>query len=91
MIISAHRPETGDRRRTFGLTDHRSQITESPTKARMETTSDAAAVVVARVLLPDDANPAGNVHGGTTLRIMEEAGMIAATRHMSAAAAAAEV
>ena len=57
----------------------------------METTSDAAAVVVARVLLPDDANPAGNVHGGTTLRIMEEAGMIAATRHMSAAAASAEV
>lgn len=39
--------------------------------------------VVARLLLPDDANPAGNVHGGTILRLMEEAGMIAAMRHMS--------
>lgn len=40
-------------------------------------------IVVARLLLPDDANIAGNVHGGTTLKLMEEAGMIAATRHMS--------
>lgn len=38
--------------------------------------------VIARVLLPDDANPAGNVHGGTILRLMEEAGMIAATRYI---------
>jgi len=40
--------------------------------------------VVARVLLPDDANPAGNVHGGTILRLMEEAGMIAAMRYLVA-------
>lgn len=49
------------------------------------TLSNAAArscPVVARVLLPDDANPVGNVHGGTTLKLMEEAGMIAATRHI---------
>jgi acyl-coenzyme A thioesterase 7 len=46
-------------------------------------------VVVSRLLLPDDANPAGNVHGGTTLRLMEEAGMIAATRHIMSASAAA--
>ena len=38
-------------------------------------------IVVARVLLPDDANTAGNVHGGTTLKMMEEAGMIYATRY----------
>ena len=25
-----------------------------------------------RVMLPDDANPAGNVHGGTILKLMEE-------------------
>lgn len=46
----------------------------------------AAALVVARLLLPNDANPSGNVHGGTTLRLMEEAGMIAAARHMSSKA-----
>ena len=40
-------------------------------------------IVVARVLLPDDANVAGNVHGGTTLKLMEEAGMIAASRYVN--------
>eukprot|EP00579_Thalassiosira_antarctica_P000743 CAMPEP_0201874182 /NCGR_PEP_ID=MMETSP0902-20130614/6507_1 /ASSEMBLY_ACC=CAM_ASM_000551 /TAXON_ID=420261 /ORGANISM="Thalassiosira antarctica, Strain CCMP982" /LENGTH=371 /DNA_ID=CAMNT_0048400993 /DNA_START=108 /DNA_END=1223 /DNA_ORIENTATION=- len=53
----------------------------------MTSTNAAAAVVVARLLLPDDANPVGNVHGGTTLKLMEEAGMIAATRHMSSSEA----
>mmetsp|Transcript_17844 Transcript_17844/g.33289 ORF Transcript_17844/g.33289 Transcript_17844/m.33289 type:complete len:367 (+) Transcript_17844:127-1227(+) len=47
------------------------------------TNAPASSVVVARLFLPDDANIAGNVHGGTTLKLMEEAGMIAATRHMS--------
>lgn len=51
---------------------------------------NAAAVVVARLLLPDDANPVGNVHGGTTLKLMEEAGMIAVTRHMHSAASSGE-
>lgn len=32
-------------------------------------------------MLPDDANPGGNVHGGTILQMMEQAGMIVATRH----------
>ena len=40
-------------------------------------------IVVARVLLPDDANVAGNVHGGTTLKLMEEAGTIAASRYVN--------
>eukprot|EP00667_Euglena_gracilis_P011165 EG_transcript_11395 len=31
-------------------------------------------------MLPDDANPAGNVHGGTTLRMIEQAGFVVATR-----------
>lgn len=32
-------------------------------------------------MLPDDANPGGNVHGGTILHMIEQAGWIAATRH----------
>jgi acyl-coenzyme A thioesterase 7 len=40
--------------------------------------------VVARLMLPDDANLAGNVHGGTILQLMEQAGMISATRHFNA-------
>eukprot|EP01083_Nonionella_stella_P108302 314842_1 len=53
----------------------------------MASTNTAPPVVVARLLLPDDANIAGNVHGGTTLKLMEEAGMITATRYMSSSEA----
>eukprot|EP00051_Salpingoeca_urceolata_P025038 m.444769 g.444769 ORF g.444769 m.444769 type:complete len:502 (+) comp20300_c2_seq4:135-1640(+) len=35
---------------------------------------------LARLMLPDDANPAKNVHGGTILKMVDEAGSIAATR-----------
>ena len=38
-------------------------------------------VTISRVMLPDDANPGGNVHGGTILKMIEEAGWIAATKH----------
>ncbi|XP_064642418.1 cytosolic acyl coenzyme A thioester hydrolase-like [Lineus longissimus] len=38
-------------------------------------------VVVSRVMLPDDANNAGNVHGGVILKLMEEAGVVIATRY----------
>jgi acyl-coenzyme A thioesterase 7 len=48
----------------------------------MAPTHASSDAVVARLLLPDDANPAGNVHGGTILRLMEEAGVICARRFM---------
>eukprot|EP00794_Sanderia_malayensis_P015018 gene15018-16568_t len=38
-------------------------------------------IEVCRVMVPDDANMAGNVHGGTLLKMIEEAGVIIATRH----------
>ena len=38
-------------------------------------------IEVSRVMMPDDANIAGNVHGGTLLKMIEEAGVIIATRH----------
>ena len=38
-------------------------------------------IEVCRLMAPDDANIAGNVHGGTTLKVIEEAGLILATRH----------
>ena len=34
-----------------------------------------------RLILPDDANPHGNCHGGTILQLIEQAGYIVATRH----------
>eukprot|EP00062_Callorhinchus_milii_P016544 gi/632967958/ref/XP_007900271.1/ PREDICTED: cytosolic acyl coenzyme A thioester hydrolase isoform X2 [Callorhinchus milii] len=33
------------------------------------------------IMRPDDANIAGNVHGGTILKMIEEAGVIISTRH----------
>ncbi|KAM4563140.1 cytosolic acyl coenzyme A thioester hydrolase isoform 1-T1 [Odontesthes bonariensis] len=35
----------------------------------------------ARIMMPDDANIMGNVHGGTILKMIEEAGGIVCTRH----------
>ena len=34
-----------------------------------------------RIMRPDDANIMGNVHGGTILKMIEEAGCIIGTRH----------
>ena len=38
-------------------------------------------VEVSRIMTPDDTNLAGNVHGGTILRMIEQAGVVIATRH----------
>jgi len=38
-------------------------------------------VEVSRIMLPDDANVVGNVHGGTILSMIEQAGFIVTTRH----------
>lgn len=38
-------------------------------------------VEISRIMLPDDANVVGNVHGGTILSMIAEAGFVAATRH----------
>ncbi|XP_025941474.1 cytosolic acyl coenzyme A thioester hydrolase isoform X2 [Apteryx rowi] len=39
-----------------------------------------------RIMRPDDANIAGNVHGGTVLKMIEEAGAIISTRHCNSQA-----
>lgn len=38
-------------------------------------------VVLAQVMLPADANPSGDVHGGTLMKLADTAGGIAAARH----------
>lgn len=37
--------------------------------------------VISQVMLPDDANPMGNVHGGAVMKIVDVAGAVAAMRH----------
>ncbi|ERE81890.1 cytosolic acyl coenzyme A thioester hydrolase [Cricetulus griseus] len=44
-------------------------------------TDTPSAIQICRIMRPDDANVAGNVHGGTILKMIEEAGAIISTRH----------
>lgn len=44
----------------------------------------ASRVVLTQLMLPTDANPWGQVHGGTIMRLVDEAGAIAAMRHAGA-------
>ncbi|XP_031649918.1 cytosolic acyl coenzyme A thioester hydrolase isoform X1 [Oncorhynchus kisutch] len=41
----------------------------------------ASSLQICRIMRPDDANIVGNVHGGTILKMIEEAGCIIGTRH----------
>jgi uncharacterized protein (TIGR00369 family) len=41
----------------------------------------ASIAVLSQVMLPSDANPQGNVHGGTIMKLVDTAGAIAAHRH----------
>jgi acyl-CoA hydrolase len=44
-------------------------------------TASATESVVARWMSPQDANRAGNVHGGTIMQMCDEVAAVAATRH----------
>ena len=41
-------------------------------------------VIMAQVMNPENANPAGNVHGGEIMKLIDTAGGVAATRHARA-------
>jgi uncharacterized protein (TIGR00369 family) len=43
-----------------------------------------SAITMAIVMLPEDANPAGNVHGGVIMKHIDSAAGVAAVRHASA-------
>jgi uncharacterized protein (TIGR00369 family) len=49
---------------------------DSPKKTVKETQ-----VILARIMQPQDANPAGNVHGGTVMKIIDDAAAAVAMRH----------
>jgi acyl-CoA hydrolase len=40
-----------------------------------------SSVVTAQMMMPQDANPAGNVHGGVVVKIIDEAAGVVAARH----------
>ena len=43
--------------------------------------ASADELTLAQVMLPEDANPRGNVHGGTLMKLADTAGGVCATRH----------
>uniref|UniRef100_A0A8C0IZ89 palmitoyl-CoA hydrolase n=1 Tax=Chelonoidis abingdonii TaxID=106734 RepID=A0A8C0IZ89_CHEAB len=52
-----------------------------PTAAVTPSAYITSFLIHCRIMRPDDANIAGNVHGGTILKMIEEAGAIISTRH----------
>lgn len=46
-----------------------------------ERTVAASRTIFSQIMLPDDANPTGNVHGGTIAKLVDSAGGVAAMRH----------
>jgi len=44
-------------------------------------TVSESTVIMAQLMTPEDANPAGNVHGGVIMRLIDNAGGTAAARH----------
>lgn len=40
-----------------------------------------SAITMAQLMLPSDANPAGNVHGGVIMKLIDTAGGVVAQRH----------
>ncbi|XP_072222309.1 cytosolic acyl coenzyme A thioester hydrolase isoform X2 [Leuresthes tenuis] len=47
----------------------------------LEMREASSSLQLCRIMMPDDANIMGNVHGGTILKMIEEAGAIICTRH----------
>jgi uncharacterized protein (TIGR00369 family) len=45
-------------------------------------TADQSAVTLTHQVLPEDANPAGNVHGGVILKLIDTAAGVVAMRHV---------
>ena len=48
----------------------------------------ASRTIFSQIMLPDDANPTGNVHGGVIAKLVDSAGGVAAMRHCRAHACA---
>ncbi len=44
-------------------------------------TVKSSMVQLAQVMLPEDINPAGNVHGGTIMKLIDNAAYVVASRH----------
>ncbi len=68
------------------------QCDEEESEAAMEgkRVGDSS-VIIAQVMIPQDANPAGNVHGGVIMKLIDTAAAVAASRHARSNAVTASI
>jgi uncharacterized protein (TIGR00369 family) len=52
---------------------------------------EESSVVMAQVMIPQDANPAGNVHGGVIMKLIDTAAGVVASRHARSNAVTASI
>lgn len=64
-----------------GKTKMAARMAAESSQMEVEDSISRGSIEVCRLMHPDDANIAGNVHGGITLKLIEEGGFIIATRH----------
>jgi uncharacterized protein (TIGR00369 family) len=50
-----------------------------------------SSVVLAQIMLPADTNPAGHVHGGTIMKLIDNAAYVVAARHTASNAVTASI
>ncbi|XP_065898173.1 cytosolic acyl coenzyme A thioester hydrolase-like isoform X2 [Dysidea avara] len=65
--------------------DRVTQGTKAMAAGETGVTGPTGNVEVSRIMLPDDANVVGNVHGGVILSMIAQAGFIVVTRHCNGA------
>ncbi len=53
----------------------------TPGEQMKKKTIRASSVTMAQVMLPQDANPSGNVHGGVIMKLIDTAAAVVASRH----------
>ncbi|KAK5863351.1 hypothetical protein PBY51_000388 [Eleginops maclovinus] len=69
-----------DRSETAAMVEKRQAIQSQQGRGDVSPQQDSK-YELSRIMRPDDANIVGNVHGGTILKMIEEAGCIVGTRH----------
>ncbi len=57
----------------------------------MEKTNEDSGVIISHVMLPQDTNPAGNVHGGSIMKLIDTAAGVVAVRHARSNAVTASI
>ena len=56
-------------------------VTEKGTVGAAGKRVKESSVVIAQVMIPQDANPAGNIHGGVIMKLIDTAAAVVASRH----------